>query len=264
MKHLWNSNNCSVFSLLACGVLLISISCDPGQEADTPTDKEYDEIASAIAPLISVELESGGILETSTHIAVGDEPGWLRFQSTGNLEGSVGGLTWDVLAECQSSQNDELEVCDETTDQARLNTSIAGRLDLVNYNAGLDVDSKWLIDGLQGSMITAKGTSQISADSDFDSLLTPVNRVYEFVLDLNFDFQIPVEDYEAAFGTAEATVLAYYSKTNLNGSDIAEGKFIIKAELALDGDGNALLTLDGTVQYRIDLATSLVVRIHNS
>lgn len=261
MKPCWNCMVGSMFFVLACGVLVGSASCDSDQQADTPTSEEYDAIARGIAPLVSVELKTNGILETSTQIVVGDDLSWLRIDSTGNLQGSVGGLTWDVLAECQTWGNDDLEVCDESTDTAQLTALVNGSLTLPNYAAALDVDSQWSFEGLQGPTIHATGKTKISADSEFDSLLTAAAGVGQFDLDFDFDFLIPIDEYEATSGTGNATVDVYFSKTSLDGSHIEEGQFVVDAELSLDGNGHAILTLDGVAQYQLNLEASLVIRI---
>ncbi len=259
MKTGLNCQICSVFLILAFGVLASSFACDSDEKADTPTSREYDAIARGIAPLVSAELKANGILETSTKIVVGDEPSWIHIESTGKLEGSVGGLTWDVLAQCQDSQDEELEVCDESTDEAQLTALVNGSLTLPNYRAAVDVDSKWFFEGLQGSTINATGTTEIAADSEFDSLLTSAAKVCHF--DFDFDFQIPIDEYEATSGTGNATVDVYYSKTRIDGSNIEEGKFVVDAQLFVDGNGKATLTLDGVAQYQLDLQTSLVIRV---
>ncbi|MCU0665190.1 MAG: hypothetical protein MUC50_23045 [Myxococcota bacterium] len=110
-------------------------------------------------------------------------------------------------------------------------------------------------------MITAKGTTVISADSEFDSLFTAAAGVVQFDLDFDFDFQIPTEEFEATSGTGNANVKVYFSKTGLDGDNFEEGSFDIKAQLSLDGNGNAILTLDGVAQYELDLEAGIVIRI---
>lgn len=261
MKTSWNNKMSSVFFVLTCGVLLGAVSCDSVQETDRPTSREYDAIARGIAPLVSAELKSNGILETSTKIVIGDEPSWIHIDSTGKLEGSLAGLTWDVLSECQNSNNENLEVCDDTTDKAQVTALINGSLTLPNYKAALDIDSKWSFENLQGSTITADGATTISADSDFDSLLTAATRTCHFDLDFNFDFQIPTEQYEAISGTGDATVEVHYSKDDLKGNNIREEQFVVDAHLTVDGDGHATLTLDGVAQYELNLEAGVVIRI---
>jgi hypothetical protein len=261
MKNRCSDQVGSVFVGLVCAVLLATASCDSEQQVDTPTNQDYDVIARGIAPLLGAELKQQGLLETSTQIVIGDEPGWLSIRSNGKLEGAIGGLTWDVEAECQSAGNQELEVCDESTHKAQLIALVNGNLTLPNYKALLDVDTKWSFDDLQAEIILATGETKITADSEFDSLLTGATRIFQFYLDTEHDFRIPKDAYEATSGTASGTVDAYYSKTGLDGKSIAEGKFVVQAELSLDGHGSAILTLDGIAEYQLDLEAGIAIRI---
>jgi hypothetical protein len=115
---------------------------------------------------------------------------------------------------------------------------------------------------LQSDTIVAMGRTNVHAETHFTGLFRPVTRSFELDFAANYAVSMPHNAPELASGALEASIDAHrlVSGTNHDG----EAHFRVDADVTLDGKGNAIVILDGSATFQLDLRSGQLVRVEGS
>ena len=242
------------------GLALLATAC--GDDVDEPTDEDYQDIASSVAPLIRAELGNDGSAQLSAQLAVGHAPGWLSVDAEGSLQGRAASLTWDLSGSCSDVNGVATDTCDASTDAANVSSNFSGELAFPNYSAMVTADADWSIEGLQQDTIRSTGRTSIDASTQFTGILFPHSRSFSLDVDASYDLTAPRANPEQLAGTLQASIDARRTVTGTNND--RDAHFIVDAQVTLDGAGNALIELDGHAQFELVMDSGNLVRIEAS
>lgn len=237
--------------LMLCGLLALATGC--GTDVDTPTEEDYQEIAQSVAPLVRAELSSDGGAQLSAQVAVGQGPAWLSVQANGEVGGTLGQVNWSLDASCQDVNDQPLDLCDSTTNSARVASSFDGMLTLPNYAASVSAEVDVSVSGLQTDTLVATGETSIDASTQFTGIFRPVSSSFALDFDASYELTIPVQDPGAIQGTLRGSIDAQRRVTGTNND--RDAHFIVDAVITIDGSGSAIITLDGQASFSLNLAS---------
>lgn len=227
------------FSVIACG-------------DDTPTDEDYDDVASVTAALVAEDGGETDGMEDAVDCASGDSPGVYTRAGDGSFVGARGQIDYSFELTCQDVAGVEQEICTDTTDSAQLVVAWNGEINTARRYANLDRTGSWALSGLTTDVATFSGSGAFSVDSEFEALYRPVMRSMSLEYtaqynDVTFDRTIrrPVGgsiDYTVDVARTEARRF----------SDI-EAEFQIDVNVTFSPDGTAIIELDGDRRYVLTL-----------
>jgi hypothetical protein len=134
-------------------------------------------------------------------------------------------------------------------------------LDTNNFDAAVEREGSWTIDGLQSNTVTFDGDSSFSYDASLISIFRPgVRATFAFDADAEYDaIAIDSATRDAIAGTAAFDISAHKVVTGT--SNDVDKSFAVHAEVEFHADRTATITLDDEHHYTLDLATGVVVRI---
>lgn len=247
-------------SMFVVGLAVLAGAC--GNEADTPTDEDYEDIAQSVAPLIRKDLAADGGVMLSAQLAVGAQPIWLAINASGEASGNAGSLKWSLAASCTDQNNVASNVCSESASSARVTSNVDGMLMLPNFSAELTADLDWSISGLQTDTLSAQGQTSVHAATSSSGVFRPVMRSFELDFDARYDLKIPRANPELASGSLTAKIDAHRRVVGTNQD--REGHFVVDAAVTLDGSGNAIIKLDGNASFKLDLSSGALVHVDAS
>lgn len=231
------------------------VACDDEQ----PTDADYDEVAAGLAQLVS-DGEGGGdvgAMEEAVALALGDVPIGLTLSGEGAYEGVHAGLRYAYDVTCQNAAGRTMLVCDERTDAASVVISWDGDLTLPNFRGAVSRGGHWQIVGLQGAEARLDGEGSFDVSAWWRSRAG--EGTYALVYDATYD-AIAIDMESRAVVGGDARWVVEVERTRDGRRSDAEASFTITAELSFDEGGAALLTLDGSRHYRLELASGTVER----
>lgn len=240
-------------ALLATGALACS------EDIDEPTQEDYDEVAQAIGPLVAQDVGAQGTIATLNASARGTSVAEFQSLAPSSRSNVGGNLEWSLDVACTDAAGIALDVCDDRTDGAVADASFDGALDLPNYQASLSASGRWTLAGLQSDEVTATGDASLVASSVFTPWWRDEVRTLDLDVDKSYELTFPVADPGAVRGTLSKSVDIRSTRTNEN-VDI-DKRFVIDVLVELPGDRTALVTLDGTARYEVDLETGAVTRL---
>lgn len=244
-----------ITSACLLGLTALVVAC--ADEADKPTEADYEDLAESVAPLIRQELAADGGAVLSAQVAVSNAPQWLAVDGSGSAQGQAGSLSWSLSASCTDENNAPSDVCSETSASAQVASSLEGMLTLPNFSADLTAKLDWSISGLQTDTLVAEGHTSIQAATSSSGVFRPVMRSFDLDVDAQYDLLIPRNDPWLASGTVEASIDAHRRVVGTNRD--SEAHFVVDAVVTFDGSGKAILTLDGAATFRLDLSSGALV-----
>jgi hypothetical protein len=240
--------NCLFFLAIA-----FLVAC--GDDYDTPTEMEYQEIAGGLAPLVSHELGADGTVSVLVRIGRGDVPGWLESTDANNYMGAFGGLSWDVEYGCEDRDGAPQTRCNAMSNAASASMEIDGTVRIGTSAIGATLRHAWSLEGLLEEIIASQAEVSGQMRMEWVGLL---GRAHSFAMTARrgYELSIPREAPAAATGRLEST---FDIEKKTDGERV--GRFLVGTEIELLGDGSARLVLDGQFPFRIDLERGTAERM---
>ncbi len=234
-------------------MLLGSVACSG---VDQPTQQDYDQVAQAIGPLVAQDVGAGGALSTITASARGKSAGAVLPETR---TAAAGDLSWTIDVKCSDAAGAAQDVCNELTDSAIATASFDGEIALPNYQASVSASGTWTLAGLQSTEVTATGDADLTASSTFTPRWNNETRTFDLDLAKSYDLTFPVGDVAAVHGSLHSSVDV--QRTRSGGRFEVDRHFAIDVAVELPGDGTAIVTLDGTARYLVNLQTGDVTSL---
>lgn len=241
-----------MYRIAAAAVLSAGlVACGAGEQ-NSPSQEDYDDVASATAALLTDE---GGELEgmaDAVDLASGQPPAILTGTSTGSWSGSRGQIDYAYTLTCLNARGVELPACDLRTDEARLVLAWDGEVDTARRYALLDRDGNWTLSDLQSDQIGFDGAGTYVVNSEFMALYRPVMRS----LSLDYAATYVGIVYDRALRRPVAGRIDYtvsVDRTESRQFRNVEASFDMTATVTFSPEGTATLVLDGERTYVVTL-----------
>jgi hypothetical protein len=245
---------CASFSCAAA--LVAACSSD-----DTISDEDYDDVASALASTNRPQGGSrGGELGAMVDLGIlargGAVPG---FSLSGNAWlGNRLGLSYRYELACHDTEDRSQLVCNDETDVAYVDVVLSGMLDLPFLHLQLDRMGDWTVTGLTTNAASLDGSGLMQLETRVER--TDTTAMYE--LTYGADYRgITLARGEAwpRAGSIEYAIEVERTRTTSGTTDTRH--FTLDARLNLAAGGRAMLTLDGSQHYQLELDSGVVARM---
>jgi hypothetical protein len=236
--------------------LIAATSLAGCSSSDTPTEADYDDVAQALTAVVVTDNEGGevGAMIDATSIAAGDGKITLQLDTTGKYTGNHLGLNYAYSAVCSNAEGAALTACDKSSDSADVAVSFSGELALPRLSAAVVRDGSWQLSGLQSEQVTFAGESELSLDTQVESLFRDATRAYRLNYVANYD--AVVLDRAARRVVSGKVMLSVDSVRMATGTrGESEAQFNMDGVLEFKADGTASLTLDGSHNYKVHMGS---------
>ena len=245
-------------SLALLSISLVSTVACSSSNDHTATQNEYDDVAQQMASTAAPGSGGGevGSMSDSLTLALGGSLPGFALGGSGMITGTHGGLTYSYGITCKDVSGATMPFCTKLTNSADIDLMWSGTLALPNFTASLTRDGSWSIKGLQTSQATISGSGSFTFDASVTSVFRSSTSSYHLSYDATYDAVLIDTATKLAVGCD-----VMYSIDGQHTVGGATSEFSIDADLAFHADGTATLTLDGSHEYTLDLATGLVVKV---
>ncbi len=189
-------------------------------------------------------------------LALGGSLPGFTLDGSGMLTGMHGGLTYSYGITCKDASGAMLPACTSLTDSADLDLMWSGTLALPNFTASVARGGDWSLTGLQTSQARIAGSGNFTFDASVTSIFRASTSSYHLSYDAMYDAVLIDTATKLAVGGD-----VMYAIDGQHTSGGSSSQLSIDAELAFHADGTATLTLDGSHEYALDLATGVVVKV---
>lgn len=204
-----------------------------------PSQSEYDDLALSIGSTVAMPNGGGelGALGDVVAIAHGDAlPAGFKRGDDGVISGTHTGLDYSYTVACDGAQ-------------CAADVAWNGELQLPTTGMSFDRTGPWTFTLGSG----ANGTAKLN----YESTITNNDRGYTNTYALTYDGTY--ENVTATTGNIHYALGVERHQTATNTEEVTH--YDVDADLALNGDGTATMTLDGGRVYQLTLATASVVRL---
>ncbi len=240
-----------------------STSDSTNDEQPPLTTEDYDDTAQAVAANTTGDGNGGdlAVMSDSTSIALGVAPLGFVWTGAGEIHGSRFGIDYAFSVTCKDVGGNTLPSCSSLTDRAEVGVAWSGMLDTTHFDASVEREGSWTIDGLQSNAATFDGDSSFSYDASLISVFRPNARAsFAFDADAAYDaIVIDGQTHDAIAGSASFDISAHKVVTGTD-HDV-DKSFSVHAEIEFHVDRTATITLDGEHHYALNVATGAVVRV---
>jgi hypothetical protein len=151
-----------------------------------------------------------------------------------------------------------MAVCDSTTDAGRLTISWSGELVTPTFSGSISRTGDWEVSGLQSDVAVFDGEGTFDVDAEWVTLF---GARKSYMLDYDAQYSsIAVRTSDRVVMSGEARWDVHAMRTRERGLRSAEAEYQIEAILTFD-NGTAVLTLDGSRRYQVNVQTGSVTRM---
>ncbi len=245
------------------GLVIITITAVwLGGCSQEPTDEEYDDVAVAVGALVASDSggEVGSMSDCVT-LSQGQTPVGMTGEGSGAVVGLRAGLEYEYTVTCLDSSDTPLDLCDETTDSARLTVSWTGELDLsalglYGYSYSVARTGDWTLSGLRSGETELNGQGSFDVGSHYNAIYGMISK--DFTLDYDATYTaVRIDD----LGVIRGGQITYGVQVHAESGgwvSSAETDLSMQALVTFDSSGQAMLEMDGHRSYDLDLATGSV------
>jgi hypothetical protein len=205
-----------------------------------PSQAEYDDLALSIGSTVAMPNGGGelGALGDVVAIAHGGLPTGFAKGTDGVITGTHTGLDYSYQVACDGAQ-------------CAAQVAWNGSLDLPTTGMTFDRSGPWTF--TLGDGATANGTATLT----YESTIVNTDRGYTNTYALTYDGTY--ENVSATSGDIHYAISVERHQSATNDEEVTH--YDVDADLAVNGDGTATMTLDGGHAYALTLATASVVRL---
>ena len=258
LKHL----DMKLLNLASCSLLALPlVACTSNSNGSTSSDisaDEYDDIAQNVGT--STASQSGGDVTAMSDVALiasGTLPLGFALSADGSVNGTFLGITYDFSLTCSDAQGTNLPTCGSATQLADVKVDWSGALQLPNFSTTMDRHGVWSLMNLQDPTVKLAGTGTFSYDSSITNPATTVTAAYHF--DDDASYAAVLVDKQTKLATAGEIQYDISASKTVTGQ--AARTFSLNADITFNGDGSATIVLDGAHHYKLNLTTSVVIKI---
>lgn len=230
-----------------------------GGDDDTPPDeaaRDYDGVATAIGASASVG-ELSAMLDMVV-ISEGGLPAGVEYhgadgQHFHHAAATRGGLTFQYLYHCNDDADVIVPTCDGTANHSHVSVSFTGSVAASKMTIdSVSLEGDWAVRDLQIDKPRVGGDGKASFVARIDDGVAAT-------FDLSYDATLDRVRFAPGLSLpASGKIDLLISAERTRGS--ATRTFAVAGSLSFAGTATATLTLDGTNQYSIDLATGIATR----
>lgn len=245
----------SLAAVFAAGAIGCSSS-----NTSKPTASDYDDVAQSLSVVVTAQGSGGetGSIAASASLANGVTPANVSVNAQGTFDSASAGLNYQFSLKCTDAKG-QANACGSATDDATADVTWTGNLTLPDLTASVERSGQYTLTGLQTGTATFNGAGSFTFDSQFTSLFR--NAQVKNHLSFSSNYSNVTFDESAKHvtgGTIHYTIDATRDASSSSGTK--DVNLAIDAEVAFQKDGSALITLDGTAQYKVG-ASGIVVKI---
>lgn len=229
-------------ALVACG-------------SDEPTEEDYDDVATAVAPLVVGDNGDTASMDDAFSASTGDLAPGLTRSGEGSVRGTRGGVSYSYDVSCLDAAGNVQASCSSETDTASVSVAWDGGFNTLRYDTSVSRTGSWTLTGITGATAVLDGEGTFEVDSEFQSL--DGNRMRTYKLSYAAEYEgvlIDTATRQAAGGRAFFEIAA--DRTASNRFRDVEASFDIEADLTFNADGSATLILDGERTYELETNVS--------
>jgi len=216
-----------------------------------PDAVDYDAVARVVGPTIATSDGGGtlGAVHDSLTLAFGGMPAGFTYEN-GMAFGSHGAVHHEyTMIACRDRDNHLLRTCNSQTNTAILVATWSGVVHLPALDLTTSRQDMWTLTGLQSwmearaAMPTLTGSSEVRCDATFDG---------------GASYEVIASESESMLATSQ--LMGGTIHLDLDVTRTGTPAIAIVAEVTFDSPDSALLVLDETHLYRVDLATGVAER----
>lgn len=239
--------------------LLALIPACASNDAVHISDEEYDDAALSIGSTTAAHGGGGeiGAMADVMLLASGTMPLGFLGGTDGLYHGEHLGLRYDYELACVDAGGHRLASCGHTTDRARVHVTWKGRLELPFLMIAVEREGDWTIRDLTTDAPILDGDGHMTYDTAVDYPERGARTTYHFAYDARYE-QVHYAEGRIA-GTTRDTVVAERTRTTGNRTDTRS--FELGAVITFAANGHAVIDLDGTRRYDLDVTSGAVVRL---
>ncbi|ACY16169.1 hypothetical protein [Haliangium ochraceum] len=243
-------------TLTLCSLSLLLGACGGDDEL---SNEDYDDIAVGVGSLVAVPGGEGGetgslndVLEASI------SAGTSAAEGASSVEIVVhAGVSYEYRLDCYDAAGALQDACGADTDSAEASVDWSGELDTPSYDASIMRVGDWSLSGLQSDTAVFSGTGSFDIETSFSAMYRDVERTLSLSYDASYDdITIDIASRRVTGGAIHYNIDG--ARYDERGARTKEIEFAVTADLSFTGDGEALLVLDGSRSYVVDLDTGAV------
>jgi hypothetical protein len=245
---------------LGFAALLAVAGCS---NVDTPSEKDYDDIAQALGSVTATESGGGeiGTMVDASTIATGAPRIGIDLEGSGSFSGNRVGLQYEYSITCKDGAGTTLDACSDASDSAAVNVKWAGDLTTTVLIATIARQGKLELSNIQSGPVEISGTSTLRIDAHLHALLQDAQRSYTLKYSASYeDLKVQRAPAQMLGGKIHYALEVDRNKTSRSTQKSAH--YEIDAELVFDANGKATLTLDGDHRYAVDTGTGNVENVN--
>lgn len=226
--------------------------------SDDPTVEDYNDVASAIAPMVVGDSGDTAAMDDTLNAATGQVPANFNASGSGTLTGQRGSLSYTYNLNCQDDVGAAQTACDTQTDRATVDVTWNGELNTVRYQATVQRTGSWTLTDVTSPTATFSGNGTFDVQSEFQSFDGNRQRTYTLAYTAAYNaVQIDTTTRRPTGGGATFTIDT--RRTASNRFRDVEAEFTMTADVTFDAQGNATLVLDGDRTYNLATASDSVI-----
>lgn len=214
---------------------------------NSPSEQDYDDIAEMTTQMLNNE--SGGDVDSLGVVLTVSTEGELPRGFSGSVEGfenTVLGVEYTYAVRCRPG------ACGDGTTGASVDVRWNGSLETLRFQADLEREGSWEVEGLDLTAARFDGDSSIDVTTSFTPLLVDRSSNFRASFDATYDaLEVDLASLLPVTGRIEYRLKA--ERFAEAGDDKAEAEFDVTLELEVTGSGTATLTIDGDYAYDVDL-----------
>ena len=222
---------------------------------DEPTTEDYDDIATAMAPLVLGNTSDASSMNDALLMSTGDVPAGFTITATGSYQGARAGINFSYELTCRDGTGAAQTMCEATTDSAQVIVAWNGSVDTLRYDASISRSGDWTLAGLTGDLVTLSGNATFDVSSEFTAL---DGRTRTYMLAYSATYEgVQLDKTLPGLTGGRAVFSISAERTATNRFREVEASFSVEAEVTFTGTG-ATLVLDGERTYNLTVIGNTV------
>ena len=220
---------------------------------DDPTDEDYDDVARVMATQIGGPSGDLAAMEASVAMVSGEAVAGIEIDA-GEAHWVFGGLMAHFVLQCWDAGGTELPACDASTDAASVDAAFTGEVGWPGFMLAVGRTGDWNLAGLQSDQPRFDGAGGLELDVAYDGAQREGRLELDVATDYDLTWDRPTKRVAQGELGMQIHALRYHDGPHAE----VDAELDIEARVELDGDGHALITLDGSHHYDLEVASGAI------
>lgn len=232
-------------------------ACSDDDHDDNPTAADYDQIATSMGALVSGQ-DHGEVTAMSDSVAFarGEGDPIFTVDAGGSFIGDRLGFSFSYKVSCKDAGGATV-ACGDDAAEAHITAAWDGTWDGDSLDVTSSLDADWTLRDLNASIVTLDGSSDASADIDFVTDTSARHWAVSYSADYDA-VGFRASDKKPVSGAATFSIVV--DRTVDGDSSESDLHADVAGSVTFDANGDAIMTLDGTHSYRLNVQTGAVAR----